>query len=81
MVAEGTKEADARQSCYLVDSKGLVCASRGAELQHHKRPYAHDVAFVATLADAVEALKPTALIGVSATPATFTSAIIARMAQ
>jgi malate dehydrogenase (oxaloacetate-decarboxylating)(NADP+) len=56
-----TQEARAR--CFFMDSKGLVCASRRAELAHHKLPFAHDVPHVRTLLEAVNALKPTALIG------------------
>lgn len=77
---EGLSEAEARARCWFVDSKGLVVRSRGSELAHHKVPYAHDAPFVATLAEAAEALDPTALIGVSGMPQTFTQPIVARMA-
>lgn len=76
----GLSEADARARCWFVDSKGLVVKSRGAELAHHKVPYAHDLPFLPTLAEAVKAFKPTALIGVSGTPGTFTPEIIDAMA-
>lgn len=78
--AEGLSEAEARQHCWFVDSKGLLVRGRGDALPEHKVPYAHDHAFVPTLAEAVKALKPTALIGVSGTPATFTREIIETMA-
>ncbi|HVS51339.1 MAG TPA: NAD-dependent malic enzyme [Opitutaceae bacterium] len=78
---EGVSEAEARRQCWFVDSKGLVVQSRRAELAAHKLPYAHEHAFLPTLADAVQALRPTALIGVSGTPATFTREIIGAMAQ
>ncbi len=78
----GLSEADARARCCFVDSQGLVVKNRpGRPLAHHKIPYAHDRAFVATLAEAVDALKPTALIGVSGTPRTFTEQIVRRMAE
>lgn len=32
----------ARARCFYIDSKGLVCAARRQELQHHKLPFAHD---------------------------------------
>jgi malate dehydrogenase (oxaloacetate-decarboxylating)(NADP+) len=63
-----------------VDSKGLVVRSRAADLAHHKLPYAHEHAFVATLEEAVHALKPTALIGVSGMPQTFTQPVVEQMA-
>jgi malate dehydrogenase (oxaloacetate-decarboxylating)(NADP+) len=78
-VSEGMSEADARRRCWFVDSKGLVVRNRGDHLAEHKEPYAHDHLFIPTLAEAVRALKPTALIGVSGTPATFTKEIIETM--
>jgi malate dehydrogenase (oxaloacetate-decarboxylating)(NADP+) len=57
-----------------------VVRERLAKLAHHKVPYAHDHPPVTTLAEAVEILRPTALIGVSGIAAQFTDAIIARMA-
>ena len=77
--AEGLSEAEARRCCWFVDSKGLVVRNRGDKLAEHKVPYAHEHPFIPTLAEAVNVLKPTALIGVSATPATFTREIIEKM--
>jgi malate dehydrogenase (oxaloacetate-decarboxylating)(NADP+) len=79
MVSEGIPEADARRRCWFVDSKGLVVRSRG-DLAGHKRPYAHDHAWLPDLAAAVDALKPTVLIGVSGQPRTFTRPIVEAMA-
>lgn len=80
--AEGMPEADARARCWFVDSEGLVVQNRpGRKLAHHKLPYAHVHAPLRTLAEAVEAIKPTMLIGVSGQPATFTPAILRRMAE
>jgi malate dehydrogenase (oxaloacetate-decarboxylating)(NADP+) len=78
MVAGGLKEADARRRCWLFDSRGLVVKSR-ADLAHHKLPYAHDHAPVATLLDAVKALKPTAIIGVAAVGGAFTQEVVGAM--
>ena len=69
---------DARKNIYLVDSKGLVTSSR-SNLAHHKVPYAHDVKVegdTKTLIDCVKGIKPTAIIGVSAMPGTFTKEVI-----
>ncbi|MFT3830301.1 MAG: NAD-dependent malic enzyme [Opitutaceae bacterium] len=79
-VQAGLPEAEARQRCWFVDSQGLVVKGRPGKLAEHKLPYAHDHQFLATLAEAVDALKPTALIGVSGTPRTFTKEIVTRMA-
>ena len=78
MVADGLKEADARRRCWLFDSRGLVVKSR-KDLAHHKVPYAHEHAAVATLLDAVKALKPTAIIGVAAVGGAFTHEVVGAM--
>jgi malate dehydrogenase (oxaloacetate-decarboxylating)(NADP+) len=78
---EGLSVEEARARCWFVDSQGLVVKSRTATLAEHKLPFAHDHAPLETLAEAVEALKPTALIGVSGTPQVFTKPILERMAQ
>ncbi|MDD3180849.1 MAG: NAD-dependent malic enzyme [Opitutaceae bacterium] len=80
LVAEGVPEPTARKQCWFVDSKGLVVASR-KDLAEHKLHFAHDHAQVTTLLEAVEALKPTALIGCSAQPQTFTETIVKAMGR
>ncbi len=80
MMEEGLSEEEARAQCWFVDSRGLVVKSRD-NLAHHKLPYAHDFEQMGDLLSAVEALKPTALIGVSGQPHTFTKEIVQRMAE
>jgi malate dehydrogenase (oxaloacetate-decarboxylating)(NADP+) len=80
-MAEGLTEAEARARCWFVDSKGLVVRSRVRELAEHKLAYAHEHAFIPTLAEAVKTLRPTVLIGVSGTPATFTQEIVETMSE
>jgi malate dehydrogenase (oxaloacetate-decarboxylating)(NADP+) len=77
---EGLAEAEARKRCWFIDSKGLVIRSR-TDLADHKKPYAHDHPPAADLLAAVESLKPTALIGVSAQPNTFTEPVVRAMAS
>ncbi len=79
MVAEGMDEAAARARCWLFDSRGLVVKAR-TELAHHKQPYAHEHAPVATLLDAVKAIQPSAIIGVAAVGAAFTQEVVGAMA-
>lgn len=79
--AEGLTENEARARCWFVDSKGLVVKDRGDKLAHHKLPYAQDHAFIPTLAEVVKTFKPTALIGVSGMPATFTQEIVELMTE
>jgi len=76
----GLPEAEARRRCWFLDSKGLVVRSRG-DLAEHKRPYAHEHAFLPDLLAAVESLRPTALIGASGTPGTFTRPVLEAMAR
>ena len=80
MVDEGMAEPDARRRCWMVDSKGLVVASRSG-LAEHKKAYAHDHAPVSDFLGAVKALKPTAIIGVGATPGMFTREVIEEMSR
>jgi malate dehydrogenase (oxaloacetate-decarboxylating)(NADP+) len=77
---DGLSLADARSRCWFVDSQGLVVRGRPGRLAGHKEAYAHEHAPLATLADAVEALHPTVLIGVSGQARSFTREIVSRMA-
>jgi malate dehydrogenase (oxaloacetate-decarboxylating)(NADP+) len=80
MEAEDLSENDARLRNWFVDSSGLVVRSR-ADLAEHKLNYAHDHDPVADFLAAVEAVKPTAIIGVSGQPQTFTKPIVQAMAR
>ncbi len=79
--AEGLSEAEARARCWFVDTNGLLVRNRPGPLPHHKEPFAHDHPYLATLPEALEAVKPTALIGASGVPRTFTPDIIRRMGE
>lgn len=80
--AAGLPEAEARARCWFVDSEGLVVKDRpGRPLAHHKLPYAHAHAALRTLAEAVDAVRPTALIGVSGQGGAFTAPVLRRMAE
>ncbi|OGP78453.1 MAG: NAD-dependent malic enzyme [Deltaproteobacteria bacterium RBG_16_64_85] len=80
LMREGMSEAEAKLKCWFVDSKGLVVKSR-TDLVEHKRPYAHDGVPVSDFLAAVESLAPTAIIGVSGMPRTFTKPVIEAMAR
>lgn len=80
LAGEGVPEQEARERCWFVDSKGLVVKSR-TDLAHHKLPYAHEHAPITSFEAAVDALEPTAIIGVSGMPHTFTRAVVEKMAQ
>ena len=57
------------------------CASRAPTWRTHKKPFAHDHPFIGSLAEAVDKLQPTCLIGVSGTPQTFTKPVVEAMAR
>ena len=80
MVQQGLPEEEAIGRCWFVDSKGLVVSSR-TDLAQHKQHFAHDFPFHRNLPEVVEAIKPTAIIGASGQPATFTPEILTAMAR
>ena len=80
LVTEGMDVPEARLHSWLVDSRGLVVGSR-SDLAAHKRRYAHDHAGAATFQKAVDALRPTAIIGVSGVPGAFTRPVIEAMGR
>ena len=80
LMGTGTPEPEARRRCWYFDSRGLVVASRAGDLADHKRPFAHDAVHTGDFLAAVKAIRPTAIIGVSGAPGTFTRPILESMA-
>ncbi len=80
LAEKGIPAKEARKHCWFVDSKGLVVSSR-ENLADHKLPYAHDHEYVDNLLDAVKMLKPTAILGLSGQPQTFTKEVVEAMAD
>jgi malate dehydrogenase (oxaloacetate-decarboxylating)(NADP+) len=80
LVEEGLPLAEARKRCWFVDSKGLIVKSRD-QLTAHKLHYAHDHAPCADLFFAVQAIRPTMLVGVSGHAKSFTPEIIKAMGE
>ncbi|HSJ52395.1 MAG TPA: NAD-dependent malic enzyme [Anaerolineae bacterium] len=80
MVGEGLAPEEARRRCWLVDSQGLVVQGR-AGLSEHKLPYAHPHAPVPDFLSAVQALKPTVIVGVSGQPGGFSQPVLETMAR
>jgi malate dehydrogenase (oxaloacetate-decarboxylating)(NADP+) len=80
IVAEsGMTMAEARKLVYMVDSKGLVTRERPGELAEHKLPYARVDEPAGELLEIVKRIKPTALIGASGQPHTFTEEVVKTM--
>jgi malate dehydrogenase (oxaloacetate-decarboxylating)(NADP+) len=80
MKAEGLSEADARKRCWFIDSQGLVVKSRG-KLASHKLPFAQDVEFILDPVSIMKEFHPTALIGVSGKPNTFSKEVLETIAK
>jgi malate dehydrogenase (oxaloacetate-decarboxylating)(NADP+) len=79
MQADGLSEQAARERLWLFDSRGLVVKSR-TDLAEHKLQYAHDHRPVDEFLAAIEALRPTGIIGVAAVGGTFTEPVLRKMA-
>lgn len=82
MEKEGLSKAEASKRVWLVDSKGLIVKDRPkGGINEHKAHFAHEHAPVDTLAEAVEQIKPTILIGAAAIAGAFTPEILAKMSE
>ncbi len=79
MVREGMDPDEARDRMWFFDSKGLVVKSR-KDLASHKKPYARKGDFLTDLLAAIRLAKPTAIIGVSGKPQSFTERVVREMA-
>jgi malate dehydrogenase (oxaloacetate-decarboxylating)(NADP+) len=79
LMRDGVPEERARLSCWIMEKSGLVV--EGLDLPAYLRPFAHGHAPVPDLLAAVEALRPTALIGVSGQPGTFTEEVVRAMSR
>ena len=80
MALEGLPIDQARARNWLYDINGLMIASR-TDLADFQRPFAHDPAPVGSFVAAVEAIRPTGIIGVSTVPKLFNQAVIEAMAR
>jgi malate dehydrogenase (oxaloacetate-decarboxylating)(NADP+) len=80
LVDQGVTEQAARESCWLVDSQGLITADR-TQLPPHKQVYAHQHPGSAELLECVEMLRPTALIGCAGQAGQFTEPVVRAMAS
>jgi len=80
MTLEGLSLDQARSRNWLFDINGLMVSTR-SDIADFQRPFAHDHAPIAAFLEAVEALKPTGIIGVSTVPKLFNRAVIEAMAR
>ncbi len=80
MVEEGMDKAEARRHCWFMDTTGLIVAGR-ERLNDHKARYAHRHEQITDFHEAVKALKPTAIMGASGQPGSFSKEILRSMAK
>ena len=80
LVLEGIPAQDARARLWLFDINGLLEETRDDLPDFHK-PYAHRHSPTRDFVDAIESLKPTAIIGVSTVGKAFNQRVIEAMAR
>jgi malate dehydrogenase (oxaloacetate-decarboxylating)(NADP+) len=80
MAMEGMDIREARGRNALFDINGLLIASR-TDLADFQKPFAQDREPVSTFVEAVKAIRPTGIIGVSTVPKLFTREVIGAMAE
>ena len=79
MAKEGLPLAAARHRSALFDINGLLVKGR-TDVAAFQRPFVQEHAPISTFVDAVKALRPTCIIGVSTVPKLFTREVIEAMA-
>jgi len=79
MAQEGMDIAAARQHNALFDISGLLVTSR-TDLAEFQKPFVQDRPPISTFVEAIKALRPTGIIGVSTVPKLFTREVIEAMA-
>ncbi len=80
MVLEGSTLEEARARNWLFDVNGLMVKSR-TDIAGFQMPFAHDHEPINSFVKAIEAIKPTGIVGVSTVPKLFNQAVIETMAR
>jgi malate dehydrogenase (oxaloacetate-decarboxylating)(NADP+) len=80
MALEGMDLREARGRNALFDINGLLVTSR-TDLADFQKPFVQDRAPVSTFVEAIKALRPTGIIGVSTVPKLFTREVIEAMSE
>lgn len=80
MAMQGIPIDEARLRNWLFDVNGLMVSSR-TDIAEFQKPFVHDHAPISTFVEAVEAIRPTGIIGVSTVPKLFTQQVIEAMAR
>ncbi len=80
LVEEGVSVEQARKCCWFFDTQGLLVADR-KNIAPHKQPYARKQPPIDNFLEAVNILKPTAILGLSGQPGSFPKEVIEAMAK
>ncbi len=80
MALEGLSLAEGRARNWLFDINGLITASR-ADIADFQKPFAPEHAPLSSFVEAIEAFRPTGIIGVSTVPKLFNRRVIEAMAR
>ncbi|MGA7262945.1 MAG: NAD-dependent malic enzyme [Stellaceae bacterium] len=80
MAMAGMDIAEARKRNALFDINGLIVTSR-TDLADFQKPFAQDRERITSFVEAVKAIRPTGIIGVSTVPKLFTREVIHAMAE
>jgi malate dehydrogenase (oxaloacetate-decarboxylating)(NADP+) len=80
MAETGMDIHEARRRNALFDVKGLLVTSR-KDLADFQRPFAQDRPPISTFVEAIKALKPTGIVGVSGIPRLFAREVVETMAE
>jgi malate dehydrogenase (oxaloacetate-decarboxylating)(NADP+) len=71
---------EARKKIFMVDSQGLITKKRYDQLQHHKKNFAHEsVEDASDFLSAMDIVRPSVIIGVSAQPGSFDEDVCKKM--
>jgi len=77
---KGFTREQASSHCWFFDSQGLLTKERIC-IPEHKRPFTHDDASIENFAEAIYALKPTAIIGCAGQVGVFSEELVKAMAE
>jgi len=75
LAEEGISAEEARKQCWFVDTQGLLVADR-EKIAVQKQPYARERPHIDTFLEAIQTLKPTAIVGLSGQPGSFSKEIV-----
>jgi len=80
MALEGLPLAEGRARNWLFDINGLITTMR-TDLADFQKPFAHEHPPLSSFVEAIEAIRPTGIVGVSTVPKLFNRQVIAAMAR